>query len=142
MSEIVKRLRLRSKLFSLRSQLEADPTSTLSPALKLSICKLEDELNRTKADKKQPKQSENISKISDQFLRKPWNRLNLQLKADRLFVYCMGLDLEKAKKLALFRLMKADLQKRILTKKKEVEYCLDKGVVLSIFHLKSYLEKI
>ena len=80
--------------------------------------------------------------IKNIMFKRPWNELSIDYKADRLYVFVSELDILEQKKVHLYQLFKADLEKRILTKKKEVMYCENTGTVQSILKMDAYLKLI
>ena len=88
-------------------------------------------------------ENQNTNDVTNIMLQTTWTRLKKQLKADRLYIYSMeqqNLSLENKKK--LFQLFKKDLDDRVLTKKKEVEYDDKVGKIKTLINIDKYIEKI
>ena len=75
-------------------------------------------------------------------LQTTWTRLKKQLKADRLYIYSMEQNLTLESKKKLFQLFKKDLDDRVLTKKKEVEYDEKVGKITALINIDKYIEQI
>ena len=138
--EIVELMSLHTKLFSLQYKLDKNPSSLI---LKKDIQIVEDLI--TKAYSKYPRFKYKTSvnaRASNLILKKPWSRLNSQLKADRLYVYCMALKIDKKEKKQLYQIFKRDLEKKILSKKKEVIYDSEETKITEIPRLKFYLDEL
>lgn len=138
--DIIELMGLKTKLFSLKYKLEENPSSL---HLKKEIKIIEDLITKNcdKYPRKKVVTSVNAT-ASNLILKRPWSRLNSQLKADRLYVYCMALEIEEMEKKKLYQIFKRDLGDKILSKKKEVIYDQEKTFIKEIPRLKSYFEEL
>ena len=116
--KIVELMSMHTKLFSLKYNLEKDPSSLI---LKKDIKIVEDLITKTYSKYPRFKYKTSVNaRASNLILKKPWSRLNSQLKADRLYVYCMDLKIDAKEKRKLYQLFKRDLERKILSKKKNL----------------------
>ena len=131
---------LHTKIFSLNYKLNKDPSSI---KLKKDIQILKDLITKNNSKYPRTKYKTSINaKASNLMFKKPWSRLNSQLKSDRLFVFCMNLNLSQTNKKNLYKILKRDLENKILSKKKEVVYDLEDTQIKEIPRLKSYLDEL
>jgi hypothetical protein len=83
------------------------------------------------------------SQATQRLIHKTWSRLCKEIKQDRLFVFCMALDeLTEDDRLRLYKLLNKDLDERILTKKKEVDYDVGKGQITGITNIDGYISRL
>ena len=128
---------LQSKIFTVKSKLNTEPTNEV---LQKRLKRYQKKLLGKKSSSRRP--SNVVNQATNFMLCKSWNRLNKEFKADRLYMFSLEQELNDTQQTALYNLLKEDLEKRILTKKKEVNYDQDKGVITSITQLDSYLSQL
>ena len=87
-------------------------------------------------------ENQNANDVTNIMLQTTWTRLKKQLKADRLYIYSMEQNLTLESKKKLFQLFKKDLDDRVLTKKKEVEYDEKVGKITALINIDKYIEQI
>lgn len=147
----IKYIQLKSKIFETQSKLSIKPDN-ITLQLKLKKYKSRfDKINKNKcpsksiSNKKTNTETQKNTQpvdVTSLMLCKPWNKLNNQVKEDRLYTFCEQRDMNSSDKKKLYSILKKELHARVLTKKNTVEYNDVDGFITDIVNLPTYLKQL